>query len=226
MAVIGITGGIGSGKSSFSRLLAKALGARLFEADAAARELLDSDSEVRALVTERVFHGAYTAEGRPDRSAIRRLVFQDAKAKGRLEEIIHPRVRDLWLRLAAECRANGKPLVVEIPLLFETNAQGLFDFVATVGCSQEVQLQRVLARGLDPVEAQAILRSQLPLEDKTGRSDFVVWNDGSLENLRLQVGELRDRLTTSSENRCKIMVDGLRAELLTLRPQSKQPREH
>lgn len=201
MAVIGITGGIGSGKTAFSRMLAEALGARLFEADAAARELLDSDPEVRALVVERVLHNAYTPDGRPDRAAIRRLVFQDAEAKARLEEIIHPRVRERWMRLAADCRAEGTPLVVEIPLLFETNAQGHFDFVATMGCSPEIQLRRILARGLDTTEAQAILQAQLPLEDKTGRSDFVVWNDGSLENLRLQALELRDRLPTAPENR-------------------------
>jgi dephospho-CoA kinase len=201
MAVIGITGGIGSGKSSFSKLLAEALGADLFDADAAVRDLLEDDPEVRALVTERVLQDAYTADGRPDRAAIRRLVFQDAGAKARLEEIIHPRVRDRWMRLAASCRADGTPLVVEIPLLFETNAQGLFDFVATVGCSPEVQFSRILARGLDTTEAQAILRSQLPLEDKAGRSDFVVWNDGSLENLRQQARELAARLAASSNNR-------------------------
>jgi len=201
MAVIGITGGIGSGKSSFSKLLAEALGADLFDADAAVRDLLEDDPEVRALVTERVLQDAYTADGRPDRAAIRRLVFQDAGAKARLEEIIHPRVRDRWMRLATSCRADGKSLVVEIPLLFETNAQGLFDFVATVGCSPEVQFSRILARGLDTTEAQAILRSQLPLEDKAGRSDFVVWNDGSLENLRQQARELAARLAASSNNR-------------------------
>jgi dephospho-CoA kinase len=194
MAVIGITGGIGSGKSSFSKMLADALGARVFNADAAARDLLENDPEVRALVRERVLHDAYTSDGRADRTAIRQVVFRNPEAKARLEEIIHPKVRDRWMRIAAECRASGAPLVVEIPLLFETNAQGLFDFVATVGCSTEVQWERILARGLDAAEAQAILRTQLPLEVKAGRSDFVVWNDGSLENLERQARELARRL--------------------------------
>jgi dephospho-CoA kinase len=77
----------------------------------------------------------------------------------------------------------------------------LFDFVATVGCSPEVQLERIQGRGLDTAEAEAILRSQLPLEEKTGRSDFVVWNDGSPENLHRQAAELSRRLAASSENR-------------------------
>jgi dephospho-CoA kinase len=201
MAVIGITGGIGSGKSTFSRILAETLGAELFDADAASRELLDSDPEVRELVVARVFHGAYSADGRPDRAAIRRVVFQDASAKTHLEEIIHPRVRGRWMRLAEECRAANTLLVVEIPLLFETGAENLFDGVATVGCSQETQRRRLADRGLEPAEAQAILRSQLPLEDKAARSRFVVWNDGSLENLRSQARELADRLAGSSENR-------------------------
>ena len=194
MAVIGITGGIGSGKTSFSKILAETLGAKCFDADAVARELLDSDPEVRELVTTQVLQDAYGPDGRPDRAAIRRLVFSDAKAKTRLEEIIHPRVRERWVRLAAECRARGESLVVEIPLLFETNAQELFDFVFTVGCSAETQLRRIRQRGLEQSEAHAILRNQLPLDHKTSRSDFVVWNDGSLENLRLQAVEWRDRL--------------------------------
>lgn len=195
MAVIGITGGIGSGKSSFSRILAETLGAELFDSDTAARELLDSDPVVRDLVTSRVFVGAYTADGRPDRAAIRRLVFHDAEAKARLEEIIHPRVRERWTRLAADCRSRGKPLVVEIPLLFETNAQDFFDCVITIGCSPETQLRRILQRGLEHDEARAILRNQLPLEQKAARSAFVVWNDGSLENLREQASEFRKHLS-------------------------------
>ena len=190
MAVIGVTGGIGSGKSTFSKMLADHLGARLFDADSAARELLESDPAVREKITAELFAEAYTPYGKPDRAAIRRWVFQDPAAKARLESILHPRIRERWTQLAAECRQNATPLVVEIPLLFETGAERFFDRIATVACSHETQLARTAARGLPRDEAESIIRSQIPLERKTSLAHFVVWNDGSLTNLENQASEL------------------------------------
>lgn len=190
MAVIGVTGGIGSGKSTFSKMLADHLGARLFDADSAARELLKSDPAVREKITTELFAEAYTPDGQPDRAAIRRLVFQDPAAKARLESILHPRIREHWTQLAAECRQTSTPLVVEIPLLFETGAERFFDRIATIACSHETQLARTAARGLPREEAESIIRSQLPLERKTTLAHFVVWNDGSLTNLENQASEL------------------------------------
>ena len=190
MAVIGVTGGIGSGKSTFSKMLADHLGARLFDADSAARELLESDPAVRQEITSEIFAEAYTPDGRPDRATIRRVVFHDPAAKARLESILHPRIRERWTQLAAECRQNATPLVVEIPLLFETGAERFFDRIATVACSHETQLARTAARGLPRDEAESIIRSQLPLERKTMLAYFVVWNDGSLTNLENQASEL------------------------------------
>jgi dephospho-CoA kinase len=190
MAVIGVTGGIGSGKSTFSKMLAEKLGARLFDADSAARELLESDSAVREEITTEVLDDAYSPDGKPDRAAIRRLVFHDPAAKTRLEAILHPRIRERWTQLAAECRQDATPLVVEIPLLFETGAEHFFDRIVTVACSHETQLARTAARGLPRDEAESIIRSQLPLERKTSLAHFVVWNDGSLTNLENQASEL------------------------------------
>jgi dephospho-CoA kinase len=190
MAVIGVTGGIGSGKSTFSKMLVEKLGARLFDADSAARELLESDPAVREKITTELFADAYSPDGRPDRAAIRRLVFHDPAAKARLESILHPRIRERWTQLAAECRQNATPLVVEIPLLFETGAERFFDRIVTVACSHETQLARTAARGLPRDEAESIIRSQLPLERKTTLAHFVVWNDGSLTNLENQASEL------------------------------------
>ena len=196
MAVIGITGGIGCGKSTFAGMLAEILDAPRFDTDSAARELLDSDPEVRELVTREVLATAYDADGRPDRRAIRQTVFHDPGAKSRLEKILHPRIRERWMRQAAEHRSPGGFFLVEIPLLFETGAQGWFDRIVTVACSRETQLRRVAARGLEPGEARAILRSQLPLAEKCERAGFVVWNDGTPGNLRRQALELRGRLAS------------------------------
>ena len=194
MAVIGVTGGIGSGKSTFSKMLAEKLSARLFDADAASRELLESDPEVRRRITSELFAEAYTPGGQPDRAAIRRLVFQDPAAKARLESILHPRIRERWTQLAKECRKTSTPLVVEIPLLFETGAERFFDRIVTVACSPETQLTRTAARGLTPDEAESIIRSQLPMDEKTARADFAAWNDGSLANLENQAAELANSL--------------------------------
>jgi dephospho-CoA kinase len=194
MAVIGVTGGIGSGKSTFSKMLAEKLGARLFDADASARELLESDPAVREKITAEVLAEAYSPDGRPDRAAIRRVVFHDPAAKTRLEAILHPRIRERWTQLAAECRQNATPLVVEIPLLFETGAERFFDKIVTVACSRESQLARTAARGLAQDEAEAIIRSQFPLDQKTARADFVAWNDGTLANLENQASELAKTL--------------------------------
>ena len=190
MAVIGVTGGIGSGKSTFSKMLADHLSARLFDADSAARELLESDPAVRERITTELFAEAYSPDGKPDRAAIRRLVFHDPAAKARLESILHPRIRERWTQLAAECRQDDTPLVVEIPLLFETGAERFFDRIVAVACSHETQLARTAARGLPRDEAESIIRSQLPLERKTSLAHFVVWNDGSLTNLENQASEL------------------------------------
>jgi dephospho-CoA kinase len=194
MAVIGVTGGIGSGKSTFSKMLAEKLGARLFDADASARELLESDPSVREKITAEVFAEAYSPDDRPDRAAIRRVVFHDPAAKTRLEAILHPRIRERWTQLAAECRQNATPLVVEIPLLFETGAERFFDKIVTVACSRETQLARTAARGLARDEAEAIIRSQFPLDQKTARADFVAWNDGTPANLENQASELAKTL--------------------------------
>ena len=210
MAVIGITGGIGCGKSTFAGMLAEILHAPLFDTDAAARELLDTDPEVRALVTRDVLATAYGAEGRPDRRAIRQAVFHDPAAKARLEKILHPRIRERWSRQAANAHSRGEFFLVEIPLLFETRAQDLFDHIVAVACQEETQLRRVTARGLEPAEALAILQSQLPLAEKCDRAGFVVWNDGTPDNLRRQALELRERLAPLKNPRNLLCPDGVR----------------
>jgi dephospho-CoA kinase len=198
MAVIGVTGGIGSGKSTFSKMLAEKLAAPLFDADAASRELLEHDPEVRRCITAELFAEAYTPDSLPDRAAIRHLVFQDPAAKARLESILHPRIRERWTQLAEECRQSATDLIVEIPLLFETSAEHLLDRIVNVACSPGTQLARTAERGLSRDEAESIIRSQLPVDRKSSLAHFVVWNDGSLANLENQAAELAKILRTSA----------------------------
>jgi dephospho-CoA kinase len=194
MAIIGITGGIASGKSTFSRALAQIRAAWIFDSDACARELLDSDSSVREAVIRDILPTAYRGDGTPDRAAIRAVVFSDPSAKARLEAVLHPLVRRRRLALANDARAAGRDLFVDIPLLFETGASSGFDCVVTVACTLEIQIRRAILRGLERARVLQIIDSQWSNSQKIALSDFVVWNDGSLNMLEAQARELAGRL--------------------------------
>jgi dephospho-CoA kinase len=194
MAIIGITGGIASGKSTFSRALAEIRGASIFDSDACARELLDSDPTVREAVIRDILPTAYREDGTPDRAAIRALVFSDPAAKARLEAILHPLVRARRQALAENARAEGRDLLVDIPLLFETGASSGFDLIVTVACSPETQTKRAMSRGLTLAQVEQIVASQWGNAQKIARSDFLIWNDGSLRMLQAQAEELAARL--------------------------------
>jgi len=189
MAIIGITGSIASGKSTLRDLLAPLLPAEVLDADLIARELLDNDPGVRARVEAGISPGAYRADGSADRREISRIIYNDPSAKSRLEEILHPLVREVWTAAAFRAREEQRHLLVDIPLLFETNADGHFDFVITVACSPGVQDARLAARGMDPDLAQRILATQMPVAEKMSRATQVIWNDGSLEALEAQSEE-------------------------------------
>jgi len=194
MAIIGITGGIASGKSTFSRALAGSLAAWIFDSDACARELLDSDPAVREAVIRDILPTAYRVDGTPDRAAIRALVFSDPAAKARLEAILHPLVRARRQALADDVRADGRDLLVDIPLLFETSASSGFDLIVTVACSPQIQTRRAMSRGLTLDQVEQIVASQWGNAQKIAQSDFVIWNDGSLRMLVAQAEELASRL--------------------------------
>jgi dephospho-CoA kinase len=194
MAIIGITGGIASGKSTFSRALAEIRAAWIFDSDACARELLDSDPSVREALIRDILRTAYRADGTPDRAAIRALVFSDPAAKARLEAILHPLVRARRQALADDARVEGRDLLVDIPLLFETSASSGFDLVVTVACSPEIQTRRAMTRGLTLAQVEQIMASQWSKAQKVTQSDFVIWNDGSLRMLQAQAEELAARL--------------------------------
>jgi len=198
MAAIGVTGGIGSGKSTFCRMLAPLLQAETFDADASAKKFLSSDPAVKNEVAAALGASCFLPDGTPDRTAIRAKIFSDAGAKRRLEEILHPLVRAEWTRLAETARAANKHFLADIPLLFETGAEKHLDFVVAVACSPGTQLTRVTSRGLSAAETQSVIATQMPLEEKIQRANAVAWNDGSLEILQAQAVLLAGRLTTVS----------------------------
>ncbi len=195
--VIGITGGISTGKSTFSDRLRQLLRAKLFDADRAARQLVDQDPGVRDLLRQEFGGQIFSAAGNLNRSALRAIVFADREKKRALEQILHPRIRRQWATEAEQSRQSGELFLADIPLLYETQGEVLCDRVVVVACAQEIQLQRLMTRTrLPPASALAMIHSPIPLAQKISRADHVVWNNGPLPELEAQAGLFARFLTS------------------------------
>jgi dephospho-CoA kinase len=189
--VIGITGGISTGKSTFSRLLHERTGARLFDADRAARQLTDENEEVRRLLRAEFGEKIFSVGGDLNRAALRAIVFADSEKKRALEQILHPRIRQQWSTAAEESRQSGELFLADIPLLYETQGELLCDRVVVVACAPEIQQQRLISRTrLSPSAALAMIESQMPLSHKISQADHVIWNNGPRSVLEAQAGIL------------------------------------
>lgn len=191
---LGLTGGIGCGKSTFGKMLA-ARGARLVQTDLVARDILNTP-EVLARVRALFGPEAIGADGLANREVIGKIVFDDQAALAALEAELHPRVGEYWRNLAPDPTTGL--LVVEIPLLFEKSLDAEFDLTVCVHCSHSMQIARLLDRGLPPEQAKARMRAQLPVEEKVRRSNLVIYNEGSRDFLAAQAELLIRRLTPSS----------------------------
>ena len=192
MPVIGVTGGISTGKTTFCECLREIIpAATFFDADQAARDLAERDPEVRELIGREFGPEVFSASGDLNRAQMRSIVFADAEKKRALEQILHPRIRRQW-SLEAESRRNSDDLFfADIPLLYETGGETLCDSVVVVACSPSVQLERLVARTqLDRAAAEQMISAQMPLTEKIRRADHVVWNDGARAVLAAQAGLL------------------------------------
>jgi dephospho-CoA kinase len=192
--LLGVTGGIATGKSTVSRMLAESTDFVVFDADACVHDLLAGDEQVRASVA-RLFGLPQPEPGQPvDRGALREIVFSDPAKRRSLEEILHPAVRRHWHSLLEDCRGQNRNFLADIPLLFETGAEIFFDATLVVAASRATQQSRLAARGVNPALVEAMLASQWPIGQKVGAAGFVIWNDGSLAALRRQVSLLLENL--------------------------------
>ena len=192
MTVIGITGGIASGKSAFGEQLRSLLpSATFFDADRAAREMTDRDAEVQELIRRTFGQNIYSPDGHLNRRELRAIVFADPEKKRALEHILHPRIRRQWA-LEAERRRNSTEIFfADIPLLYETGGEALCGRVVVVACSPQVQLARLVARSPLPTgAAEQMIAAQMPLIEKISRADHVVWNNGPLAMLAAQAKTL------------------------------------
>jgi len=196
---VALTGNVGSGKSSVAAVWEKA-GVAVISADELARRAVLPGSPGLRAVREAFGEDVLTPDGRLDRERIRRRVFADAVARERLEAILHPIIRDLRATWMEERRRADEALVVsEIPLLYETGAQGEFDLVVLVDAPPDVRLDRLTRhRGLGESEARAIMEAQASPESKRTAADVVIDNAGSLADLEGEalrvLADLRSRV--------------------------------
>jgi dephospho-CoA kinase len=184
--VVGLTGGIGSGKSTVARLLADK-GAVVIDADRLAREVVEPGTEAYRRVVERFGPGVVAPDGTLDRPALARIVFADPEARRDLERITHPAIGARMAERMAELSGTDAVVVLDVPLLVESGRTDVAG-VIVVDCPEEVAVERLVAqRGMDPVDARRRMAAQASREERLARADFVIDNSGSPEELRAQV---------------------------------------
>jgi dephospho-CoA kinase len=188
--LVGLTGGIGSGKSTVSEMF-RALGATLIDADQVARDVVQPGAPALEEVARR-FPGTVDAEGRLDRAALGARIFSDAAERAALNAILHPRIQaEVQRRTAALAAAGVESVLYDAALLIENGLHHGMDTVVVVWVPEELQRARLMARdGLSPAEAQARIAAQAPLDAKRAVATWVVDNQGSREQTRAQVVEI------------------------------------
>ena len=185
MLRIGLTGGIGSGKSTVARLLA-ARGARIVDADRIAREVVEPGTPGLEAVVAAFGPGVLTAEGALDRPALAAVVFADPEARRRLDGIVHPLVRTRAAELVAAAPPDAV-VVQDVPLLVETGQAGSYDLVLVVEADLDTRVRRLVGRGLSEEDARARIAAQATDEQRRAVADVVLDNNGSPEDLAAQV---------------------------------------
>ena len=178
MIRLGLTGGIGMGKSTAAELLAKH-GAKISDSDVIARELAEPGQPALQAIAKAFGNEVLRADGSLDRGRVAELVFGVDAARRTLEDILHPRIRATWLgnldRWAREGVALG---VAVIPLLYETGSEAAFDRIVCVACSPATQRERLRQRDWSDEEIDRRIAAQMSAEEKMKRADHVVWTDG------------------------------------------------
>jgi dephospho-CoA kinase len=185
---IGLTGGIGSGKSTVSRLLAER-GAVIVDADLIAREVVEPGSPGLAAVVEAFGHAVVAVDGSLDRPALAKVVFGDPEARARLDGIVHPLVRARATEVAAGAPRDAV-VVHDVPLLAETGQASSYDLVVVVEADPETRIARLVQRGLTAEDARARIAVQATDEERRAIADVVLDNSGSPEQLAAQVDRL------------------------------------
>lgn len=190
MKLVGLTGGVGSGKSTVAEMM-RELGAEILDADEAAHAAYEPGTPGFAAVV-REFGTDYVREGRIDRKHLGELVFRDPDARRRLNEIVHPLVREWMAARTAEAAAREAALVIQVvPLLFENGLERLYSSIVLVYVPEVLQVGRLVGgRGVTPERAREMIAAQMPIEEKRRLAHHVIDNSGTVEQTRVQVEKL------------------------------------
>jgi dephospho-CoA kinase len=198
--LVGLTGGIGSGKSTVARMLADR-GAVVLDADVLAREAVEPGTAGFDAVLARFGEAVRSPDGSLDRARLAEIVFDDDDARRDLEAIVHPRVRLRIAEAVAALTDSDAVVVVDSPLLIETGGHESFPMVVVVTAPDEARIARLTARGMGERDARARMTAQMPLKDKAAHADVLLDNGGSETELEAQVdrlwADLRERALSS-----------------------------
>jgi dephospho-CoA kinase len=200
MLLVGLTGNIGSGKSTVAQLLSER-GATIIDADVLARRAVEVGTAAHKAIVERWGTSILEPSGMLDRAALRRIVFSEPSELEQLNALVHPEVERMRAALVEQARLRGDKLVVcDIPLLFERRMTDVFDKIVLVDAPRPVRLERLVReRGLRETEAMAMIVAQMPAELKGARADFVIDNAGTLAQLDARVAEVWGALEQAAE---------------------------
>jgi dephospho-CoA kinase len=204
MKTCGLTGGVGMGKSTAAQFLS-ARGAQVVDTDELARQLVQPGQPALAEIKKEFGEGVISSDGELNRAELARIIFAAAAARKKLEEILHPKIRECWLAQieiwrAAPKRSDGgrkencELAVIVIPLLFETRAESYFDKIICVACSAANQQKRLLERGWNLEQIKQRIAAQMSVDQKIARADFVVWTDGDLASHAQQLERILSKL--------------------------------
>ncbi|MEQ2129838.1 dephospho-CoA kinase [Caldanaerobacter subterraneus KAk] len=198
MRVVGLTGGIGSGKSTVSGILAK-LGAKIIDADLVSREIMEKGKEAYNEIVDCFGKEILDKEGNIDRKKLGSIVFSDKEKLKRLNEITHPKIIDKIKKMIEEEKDKDKVIVIDAALLIETGLYKLVDEVWLVVVDIDTQIRRVMERdGFSCEEALKRIKSQMPLEEKIKYADFIINNSKDLRKTEEQVRLLWQRFDRRS----------------------------
>ena len=194
MKVVGLTGGVGMGKSAATRLLQQR-NVALIDTDELARRVVEPGQPALEEVKNAFGSDVLDNQGKLKRDVLAKRVFADANARKQLESILHPKIQDLWQAEVVKWREAGLDLgVVVIPLLYETNAQELLDEVICVACSVVTQRERLRDRGWSQEEIEQRVAAQWPTEKKIAAADFVIWTEGGMDVHQEQLESVLSKL--------------------------------
>jgi dephospho-CoA kinase len=192
--LVGLTGGIGAGKSTVARLLAER-GAIVIDADTIVRELQRPGTDVFRAIVERFGSDVVKPDGSLDRERLAGIVFRDDEARSALNAIVHPAVYAVMSERIAQLKDGDRVVVLDIPLLAEAGGGEGMDAVVVVEAGEDARVARVQAeRGLDPEDVRARMAAQASSEQREALADVVIRNDGPVEDLRAQVDALWEQL--------------------------------